>query len=454
LSVAAGAAPAEMKMDLGAGDLQKVRKSLLDTAAQDKASAQINDQIAYERGGPSFRILSAYRLPDAVLFQRTTDINTFRRPLPTGLDLCIALGSEHAARSLDDPERDQVVKTVEQSKGLFSGSSLYCDYLRCLARLFDAPAAGAPAFMTSKPWQAKSCTTALAGWAQLRHTWMLQAKETIVWLCGEEENKPVGFVEPNPAFFEGMKKLAERTANVLARAGTHNDPRLYASAMLQNVLKFLEEKAASGQGIDETKSVREMFMLQTLRPMVEVPSREMNPKQAKEFVTRAIPIVKQVLDDIRQGKGNVQRFVPRSHRSLVGLWPHLAKVSGRLQELAEKQLAGKAFTENEKEFIRNYGRWLAPLMFHAGDPSETPRDDAPRIADVAANPAMGEYLEVGIGRPQLLYVLYPTKQGEVLCRGAVLPYYEFRSKTRLDDAEWMRQLDSAHPPQPFCLPSK
>ena len=87
-------------------------------------------------------------------------------------------------------------------------------------------------------------------------------------------------------------------------------------------------------------------------------------------------------------------------------------------------------------------------MFHDGCGSEIPRDDAPRVVDVVYNPNLGEYLEVGVGRPRIMYVLYPTDQGEVLCRGAVLPYYEFRSPKRLDDGEWRALLRSDKAPRP------
>ena len=44
--------------------------------------------------------------------------------------------------------------------------------------------------------------------------------------------------------------------------------------------------------------------------------------------------------------------------------------------------------------------------------------DIPRSRD-------GKVLEVGVARPRALYVLYPIKGKEILCRGVVLPYYEF-----------------------------
>ena len=64
-------------------------------------------------------------------------------------------------------------------------------------------------------------------------------------------------------------------------------------------------------------------------------------------------------------------------------------------------------------------------------------------------------LKLAFGRPRIIYVLYPAPDGSnVVCRGAVLPYYEFRSAKRLDDLEWKAMLDSKNAPdQPAWLPS-
>jgi hypothetical protein len=94
-------------VQLGDGDfdLEAKRAELI---AQTGDAPQINDQWRYAPddpnvvGEPNFRILSAYRLPEAVLFQRTTDIRQFpRRDFPNGLEVCVALGSTFARDKLD-----------------------------------------------------------------------------------------------------------------------------------------------------------------------------------------------------------------------------------------------------------------------------------------------------------------------------------------------------------------
>jgi hypothetical protein len=448
LTIAAAAAE-KFRAEFRAGDVGKVRQWLKDKAEQTKPAA-INDLVLTAPLSLSFRFLSAYRTPDAIVLQRTTD--PVHRPFPTGLDVAITLGSTYAAKSLNDPWKEHVLSEIEKSKPLFSGGSLYFDELHCLSTLFDRPPPNAPAFTRSEVWQSKSCTTALTGWAQLRHTWVLQAKETVVFKSDEDRPRPVGFVEPNSAFFACMAKMSARAAELLEQAHTQNDARFSTLAALQNLLRFLEAKTASGKGF--RFEWQDASALDTLRQVIKDAPDELSPERAKAFYAKAIAKVRETMTEVQQGKPDGFRIRSDDvRRPVEELWRQLCEVSGHLEKLAVKELAASpfnygAFTKDDRDFILAYGAKIAPVMFHVGHPSEVPRDDAPRIVDVFSNPDVGEVLEVGVGRPQILYMLYPTTDGEVFCRGAILPYHEFRSPTRLDDNEWKQRLDSWNPPAP------
>jgi len=43
-------------------------------------------------------------------------------------------------------------------------------------------------------------------------------------------------------------------------------------------------------------------------------------------------------------------------------------------------------------------------------------------------------------------VEFPWKGMDILCRGAVMPYYEFTTTERLDDDSWKAKLDKADSP--------
>ena len=457
LMTAASAAPPGLKLDLKSGDLEKIRNALKSRAKATGHGPLINDQISIQPGEIplSLRVISAHRTPDAILFQRTTGPE---RPFPSGLEICIALGSDYAERRFEDPAKEGVLATMADSGGLFDGSSLYFDYMDCISALLDAPPPNAPAFMSREPWQAKSCQTALAGWAQLRHTWSLQAKEVYSVKLGSEWDPPVGFVEPDPLFFARLEELAKRTGRLLNRAGTEVNEGLYAIARLQKLLDVLETKAASGEGLDHRATIDEIFAYMTLRDVMEMPSGKMDAKAEKEFLDRAIAETKDLLGQIQRGERSGKEYAGydrwRWNRPVDELWTELAKVSARLRMLAAKQLNNERFDEEDRDFIVTYGRHLAPLMFHIPSASAPPRDDAPRIVDVVCSPLDGAYLEVGVGRPQIIYALYPTERGEVLCRGAILPYYEFLSPKRLKDVEWKQMLDSSDvPAQPEWVTS-
>jgi hypothetical protein len=449
LANAATLVPGTWLADSDGVGLAKIRRELQEKAKATNHAAAVNDVVVGKPISLVFRVLSAYRTPDAILFQRTTDPNL--RPLPSGLDVCIALGSTYAAESLNEPDKDHVLSVIRDSHGLFSGSSLYFDYLRCLSTLFARPAYGSPAFMSGKAWQAKSCNTALAGWAQLRHTWMLQAKQTCVVLDGADRPRPVGFVEPNPAFFEGMRKVADRTAELLKKAGTRNDSEFHIIAELQNCANALEARAVAGAGYD-SHDWDQHFFTETLEKVIPTAPPTMTPAEAKVFYPNAIKKIKEVIAQVQRGQKIPYRsFDWHPSRPVLPLWEKLGELSEHLRTVAETQMAASPFScakfsQADHDFILSYGAQLAPIMFHVGDVSEVPRDDTPRIVDVCYAPSAGEYLEAAIGRPQIVYMLYPTTEGEVFCRGAVLPYYEFRSSARLDDAEWKNRLDSVDAP--------
>jgi hypothetical protein len=363
LPVVAAKTPEVLNWDLDAGILEQLRQSLHAEAGQIRVGSPINDQITDEPIGLDFRVLSAYRTPDAVLFQHTTGQD---RPLPSGLDVCVALGSDQAAQFLEQSDRERVIQEVKKVEQQFGGKNLYCDYLQCLSSLLDPPANGAPAFMANDAWKTKSCMTVLSGWTQLRHTWCLQETNGYIYTDGEEERqKPVGFVEPNPEFFSRLKKLCAQTAELLERQGIR--------------------------------------------------------------------------------------------RETVEVLRYLSNMAERLETLATQQLTNVPFTEDDRQFIVGYGDSLEAVICGHGKPAEKVSDsfsparydeNVPRISHVAFNPMIGECLEAAIGHPHLMYVLYPTTFGEVLCRGVVIPYYEFSSTSRLSDTEWREGLSSSELPQP------
>ncbi|MHC4503637.1 MAG: DUF3160 domain-containing protein, partial [Planctomycetota bacterium] len=93
-------------LDLDGNDLARKRKWLLRKAGHHGRGPKINDQVRFAPDDPTktaalgFRVISAYRTPDALLFGRTTDLRSFNRPFPDGLEVSAALGSGLAREKL------------------------------------------------------------------------------------------------------------------------------------------------------------------------------------------------------------------------------------------------------------------------------------------------------------------------------------------------------------------
>ena len=450
------------------GDMARLREELRRNAPLPK----INDQVRLVPGDAdapaelTIRILPARQLPDAVMFQATTDRRRFPRAYPSGLEVAAMCGSPFAIANLEKGAeyRDDLLNAIgdlpfDPRKALHvthelklhtENAGLYCLYLHALSGLFEKPEKDVPALFSSKAWQIKSCQTALGGWAQMRHAWILQAKENEFYFGGTSQ--PSGFIEPAPEFFSRFAQVAERT-HMLMRNGGAFDPNPGAAASeLRTVAHIIEKLGVNGKKVDLEKlpedQVRQidsvLAVLWILREKGEFGTTDVFPSD--------VPKLRALADQLDRGQlpANAEirkALVRRRGPDVEPMWQSLTSLSRRLEALAHKQLRDIAFNEEEDAFIISYGEALGGCMLYFRNSYEVPRDDAPRVADVFANPADGKLLEVGIARARVLYVLYPWHGQEILCRGAVMPYYEFKSARRLTDEQWKALLDSPQRPQ-------
>ncbi len=456
LMTAMEAIPDGLVMKLDGDDLQEKRAALMKQAEENGNGPLINDQLRFPSEDPSrraaepnFRIISAYRTPSAILFHRTTNTPGAQRSWPDGLEVSAALGSSFARKQLKDKQLEETLKEIDACKAYFRGNSLYLQYLDMLRTLLDAPEKDAPDFMKNKAWEIKSCNTALAGWSQLRHTWALQAKQTVHYLG--MSSVPEGFVEPEPEFYAKMAELANNTKLQLRQAG----------AMKRNYKRTLPTIENMSLLLGEVKSL--MDFTEKLHTMVragkidyDLSHRLMyaNKTKTEEYTEAYFKEQKQWFDtltaDIKNGQidkhPKIKRLLLSYEFDLESSWNQLAGLSRRLEGLSYKQLRNVDLDKSDAAFIRGYGQSIARIMFYGGNAYLSPKDDAPRVVDVYQNPNANAYLHVGIARPRKMYVLYPWKGKSVFCEGAVMPYYEFVNSSRLTDASWKKMLDSDQRP--------
>jgi hypothetical protein len=118
---------------------------------------------------------------------------------------------------------------------------------------------GYPYFMKSSDWRIKSLTTALAGYAQLKHEVVLYAKQAFGAQCGEGGGPPppmlVGYVEPNTDFWRGATELLALTRQNLTKQGLYSEfARL--ETHLSEVASFLlgvSEKQLAGTPVTDSE---------------------------------------------------------------------------------------------------------------------------------------------------------------------------------------------------------
>ncbi|MCC6574668.1 MAG: DUF3160 domain-containing protein [Planctomycetes bacterium] len=422
----------------------------------------VNDQLRYlpddptQVAEPHYRVISAYRLPDAVMFGRSTDLRTIKRDWPSGLEVAAALGSEFAAKQLPQSDREKVLPIVEASKPLFKGTSIYAQYMNTLRTLVDKPEPDAPEFMSKELWQAKNCNTLLASWAQMRHTWALQAKDNAYWRLATK--MPAGFVEPEPEFYCRLAGLVHSTASLLKDTPAFEPDTEGLAEMLRRakeaIAKFkLTERSALEVDIDGMtgEDSRMLDMGESFaRVLLGLKDTYWYEKAGAKVLAEKLG---GLADDVAAGKFDLRQQYKQllwNHgQDCESLWPKLEQICRRLETLAHKQLRKIKFNEDEEKYILDFGGALGECMMYIGNSWLFPFDDAPRACGVFANHELGAasgYLHVGVDRPRAIYVLYPSPDGDVLCRGAIMPYREFVHATPLTDTEFQALLDSDRRP--------
>lgn len=358
--------------------IAQVRAAIID-ASKYGGSHVVNDELRPWPSSPNdlsnatVRILPPATLPDAIWFEQV-DRWRGRSMLPSGMEVAAWLGSPFALEAEIQLEGGGFAQLVAQTARSWGSEqtdpSAPFLYYRALTALFEKPDPAAPAFMGTEAWQRKSIQSALAGWAQFRHTWELQAKMNEIYFGISLH--PAGFVEPNEEFFQRLGDAIDFLEDKLSEAGV-----------------FAEPVAAD----------------------LSTPSDPLPPGQA-----------------LRQR------------------WEDLARLDRALQVLVEKELRGADWNRDDAAVLKYFGETLGGIMGYEGNSYDDPRDDAPRWTVVAHDAAIDRNLAVAVGRPRALYVLYPWKGTQVLCRGAVMSYYEYPSKSRLTDAEWLGELGRKPPP--------
>ena len=126
---------------------------------------------------------------------------------------------------------------------------------------------------------------------------------------------------------------------------------------------------------------------------------------------------------------------------------HLETILERLVKLSEKELANEELTDEDYEFIKNFGDELNAVITDVDEKAKK----TTIIADVHTDGNTMQVLEEGVGYVDLVVVAYEVPDGRILVgAGPVMSYYEFKQPMadRLTDEKWREMWQSELPDRP------
>ena len=125
----------------------------------------------------------------------------------------------------------------------------------------------------------------------------------------------------------------------------------------------------------------------------------------------------------------------------------LENILSRLQAISEKELENEELTEEDYEFIKNFGDQLEGVIADVDDKARK----TTVVADVHTDGNTGNALEEGVGYVDMVVVAYKLPDDRILVgAGPVMSYYEFKQpmSDRLTDEKWREMLEANPPEKP------
>ena len=372
-------------------------------------------------GAPMVRVLR--RLPSAL------DINfaVMGNNTPAGLVAQRMMSSTGVLyRDGHDFSRELVsVREIMDSQPASAwGGTLYLHQLAALRTLSEPMHFTVPEALRTEAWKWKTVQTQLAGWTELRHDFLLYAKQSYTppVLCFY----PAGYVEPRPAFYAAMKQLVDFASATLA------------ALPMSGTFAGRPVPAQQGSPVPVDLATRKSQWL-------------------AQFGSMSTSL--QSLAEIAQSEVSLVPFSPAQTTFIQGL----------VQSTFETYVPGN----------RTYSGWYPKLYLKsvfAGNFDYHPSEMwDPLVTDVhtdAPDPVLtgdpGAVLYNATGNAALMLVAIDINGQRCLHGGPAFTYYEFTTaygQTRLTDSAWQTQVRAqaqpAHPewttswltPGPITVPA-
>ena len=356
---------------------------------------------------------------------------TVADPEAFGLEVGSRAGNAWARTAFSERDVARRVHADASPAGAGSLRAALWDVLRTV----DARPERAPALFRSPAWRALDLQAVLGAEVLWRKAVGTASGAAKVFCAGE----PVGFVDPNPAFWDALRLLAHRTAIEARAAGVSawRPPRDEVARLETAVReKFEGEQPFSAW---ERAMLEEMGVggwdLGFLREWGGAKQRE-GAEKNKAFLREQVGTI---LFGERWGVFRPSRSESGPASEIPDVVEHLERLAilcGRFRAMAERQIAGRA-TADAAQTFSDYGFLLEDVVGSYGD---DPVDAATVVLEDGARSLLH-----GVRGANELWVRYPWEGKTVLCRGTVFSYREVVTQERIGDAAWREGRGDAAP---------
>ena len=189
-----------------------------------------------------------------------------------------------------------------------------------------------------------------------------------------------------------------------------------------------------------------LYAKQSYTPMLS--SAPAPPKPLLGYIEPVPEFYARMLDLTRMTRQGLSRLGALSQEEDNRL-ASLESVLDRSLSIAINELEGKELTQDDYDFIRDFGKGLENIIVGV----EAEGKETTIVADVHTDTnAPEEVLEEGVGYVDLILVAYKVPDGRIIIgAGPTLSYYEFKQPidNRLTDEAWKEMLESGQtPPRP------
>lgn len=118
----------------------------------------------------------------------------------------------------------------------------------------------------------------------------------------------------------------------------------------------------------------------------------------------------------------------------------LIEIYDLFERVAIAECEGKSISQEDFLFLIQIGGIFEYIEYTFNENAALNMQPSAKIVDIASLLDTGEFLEIGTGFPDIMYLVFEYDGQLYLSRGATYSFYQFASNTALTDEEWFEKM--------------